>query len=188
MTCARARAAGLPVYDKPDSTGICFIGERPFRDFLKRYIADTPGPIETAEGERLGVHHGLAFYTLGQRGGLEIGGRAGHAEGAWYVARKDRVRNSLIVVQGHDHPLLLSRALLTGPMHWLVPVPVVPFQAMAKVRYRQADQAVIVTPLADGRARLVFDLDQRAVTPGQYAVLYQGTRCLGGGIIETTSG
>jgi tRNA-specific 2-thiouridylase len=185
---ARARAAGLPVYDKPDSTGICFIGERPFREFLSRYIADTPGPIETAEGERLGAHRGLAFYTLGQRGGLEIGGRTGHAEGAWYVARKDRVRNTLIVVQGHDHPLLLSRALLTGPMHWLAPAPVAPFQAMAKVRYRQADQVVIVTPLADGRARLEFDLDQRAVTPGQYAVLYQGTRCLGGGVIEMTSG
>ncbi|HQZ79088.1 MAG TPA: tRNA 2-thiouridine(34) synthase MnmA [Steroidobacteraceae bacterium] len=185
---ARARAAGLPVYDKPDSTGICFIGERPFREFLSRYIAATPGPIETPAGERVGIHHGLAFYTLGQRGGLEVGGRAGHVEGAWYVARKDRARNSLMVVQGHDHPLLLSRALVTGPMHWLAPAPVAPFQAKAKVRYRQADQAVNVMPLANGRARLEFDLDQRAVTPGQYAVLYEGTRCLGGGVIEFTSG
>ena len=183
---ARARAAGLPVYDKPDSTGICFIGERPFRDFLARYVAGEPGSIETPAGARLGTHRGLAFYTLGQRGGLEIGGQSGHAEGAWYVARKDRARNVLVVVQGHDHPLLQSRALLTGPMHWLVARPQAPFRAMAKVRYRQADQAVRVTPLADGRACLEFDLDQRAVTPGQYAVLYAGTQCLGGGVIEST--
>lgn len=183
---ARARAAGLPVYDKPDSTGICFIGERPFREFLSRYVAATPGPIESPQGERLGEHRGLAFYTLGQRGGLEIGGRAGHAEGAWYVARKDRARNTLVVVQGHDHPLLQAKALLTGPMHWLAPTPIAPFRAMAKLRFRQADQAARVTPLADGRARLEFDLDQRAVTPGQYAVLYEGTRCLGGGVIEST--
>lgn len=184
---ARARRAGLPVYDKPDSTGICFIGERPFREFLSRYVADSPGPIETPAGEHLGTHHGLAFYTLGQRGGLEVGGRAGHAEGAWYVARKDRARNALVVVQGHDHPLLMSAALRTARMHWLAPSPPAAFRAAAKARYRQPDQPVSVTPLADGGARLAFDLDQRAVTPGQYAVLYQGTRCLGGAVIEDTS-
>jgi tRNA-specific 2-thiouridylase len=183
---ARARAAGLPVYDKPDSTGICFIGERPFRDFLARYVAGAPGPIMTPEGEVLGTHRGLAFHTLGQRGGLEVGGRAGHAEGAWYVARKDTTRNALVVVQGRDHPLLLTRVLRTGPMHWLMPPPGGRFDALAKVRYRQPDQRVAVTVLADGRARLEFDLDQRAVTPGQYAVIYQGTRCLGGGVIEAT--
>ncbi len=183
---ALARAAGLPVYDKPDSTGICFIGERPFREFLARYIADAPGPIVTAEGEDLGTHQGLAFHTLGQRGGLAIGGRAGRAPAAWYVARKDQARNALVVVQGHDHPLLLARALRTAPVHWLATPPAAPFRAHAKLRYRQADQAVRVTPLADGGARLEFDLDQRAVTPGQYAVLYEGTRCLGGGVIEAT--
>jgi tRNA-specific 2-thiouridylase len=182
---AIARAAGLPVYDKPDSTGICFIGERPFREFLGRYLDDRPGPVETPEGEWLGSHHGLAFYTLGQRSGLEIGGRAGHTGGAWYVARKDAARNALVVVQGHDHPLLQGRALLTGPVHWLGSPPAGPFRAQAKVRYRQADQAVEVTPLADGRALLEFDLDQRAVTPGQYAVLYEGTHCLGGAVIES---
>lgn len=183
---ARARGAGLPVYDKPDSTGICFIGERPFREFLSRFVADTPGPLETPGGARLGTHRGLAFYTLGQRGGLEIGGQSGHAEGAWYVARKDRARNALIVVQGHDHPLLKSAALRTGRMHWLAPPPAAAFRAAAKVRYRQSDQPVAVTMLANECIHLEFDLDQRAVTPGQYAVLYEGTRCLGGGVIEDT--
>ncbi|MBV6415706.1 MAG: tRNA-specific 2-thiouridylase MnmA [Steroidobacteraceae bacterium] len=184
---ARARSAGLPVYDKPDSTGICFIGERPFREFLARHVGTDPGPIETPEGERLGTHQGLAFHTLGQRGGLEIGGLAGHAEGAWYVARKDTTRNALIVVQGHDHPLLLARSVTTGPMNWLVAEPRAPFAASARLRYRQPDQAVRVTPLADGGTRLDFDVDQRAATPGQYAVLYQDTRCLGGGVIEAVT-
>jgi len=182
----RARRAGLPVYDKPDSTGICFIGERPFREFLSQYIVSEPGPIETADGERIGTHRGLAFYTLGQRGGLEIGGQSGHDEGAWYVARKDVARNALIVVQGHDHPLLQSTALVTEAFHWLARVPDGAFRAMAKVRYRQADQPVDVMPLAGGRVRLTFDQPQRAVAPGQYAVLYRGTRCIGGGVIEST--
>jgi len=182
----RARRAGLPVYDKPDSTGICFIGERPFREFLAQYIAPEPGPIETADGERLATHRGLAFYTLGQRGGLEIGGQSGRDEGAWYVARKDVARNALIVVQGHDHPLLQSTALATETFHWLTRAPDGPFRAMAKVRYRQADQPVGVSPLAGGRVRLAFDRPQCAVAPGQYAVLYQGTRCIGGGVIEST--
>lgn len=182
----RARRAGLPVYDKPDSTGICFIGERPFRQFLAHYIADAPGPIETPAGERLGTHHGLAFYTLGQRGGLEVGGRAGHTGGAWYVARKDPARNALIVVQGHDHPLLLSRALRTGPVNWLSTERQEPFTAAVKVRYRQEDQPARITPLAGGGVHVGFDHAQRAVAPGQYAVLYDGSRCLGGGVIEST--
>src|SRR5687768_4488420 len=115
-----AREAGLPVFDKPDSTGICFIGERPFREFLARYIPTSPGDIVTESGEIVGRHRGLAFYTLGQRGGLEIGGRAGARDEPWYVAGKDLARNRLVAVQGHDHPLLVSRALSTGPCNWLV--------------------------------------------------------------------
>lgn len=181
----RARRAGLPVFDKPDSTGICFIGERPFREFLERFVAPTPGPIESPEGELLGTHQGLAFYTLGQRGGLQIGGRRGHSEQPWYVAAKDGRRNVLVVVQGHDHPLMASSALTTEAMHWLTSPRTEPFRCTAKVRYRQADQAALLEPLPDGTARLIFDQPQRAVTPGQYAVIYDGDRCLGGGVIET---
>ena len=181
----RARRAGLPVHDKPDSTGICFIGERPFREFLGQYIADRPGPVETPSGERLGTHQGLAFYTLGQRGGLEIGGRAGHVEAPWYVARKDLARNALIVVQGHDHPLLLAHGVTTGVAHWLVPTPRSPFEAAVKLRYRQADQPCRVSPRADGRLHIECRDPQRAVTPGQFAVLYDGSRCLGGAVIES---
>jgi tRNA-uridine 2-sulfurtransferase len=180
-----ARRAGLPVFDKPDSTGICFVGERPFRDFLARFLPRSPGPLMTAEGERLGTHEGLAFYTLGQRGGLCIGGRSGHPEQPWYVAAKDAQRNALIVVQGHDHPLLASGALCTGPWHWLSSAPREPLRCTVKVRYRQSDQSAVLEPLADGTARIVFDSAQRAVTPGQYAVAYEGDRCLGGAVIET---
>jgi len=182
----RARRAGLPVFDKPDSTGICFIGERPFREFLEKFLDKTPGPIESADGERLGTHQGLAFYTLGQRGGLQIGGRRGHSEEPWYVAVKDARRNVLVAVQGHDHPLLASEALTTGPMHWLTTEPrTASFRCTAKVRYRQADQPALFEPQPDGTARLIFEQRQRAVTPGQYAVIYDGDRCLGGAVIET---
>ncbi len=183
----RARKAGLPVFDKPDSTGICFIGERPFRDFLARFVRDEPGPIESPEGERLGTHRGLAFYTLGQREGLLIGGRRGRAEQPWYVAVKDSSRNALVVVQGHDHPLLWSRELTTGAMHWLLSAPAEPLRCTVKVRYRQPDQLATLAPDADGSARIVFDEPQRAVTEGQYAVIYDGDRCLGGAVIETVS-
>jgi tRNA-specific 2-thiouridylase len=183
----RARSAGLPVFDKPDSTGICFIGERPFRDFLGRFLRDEPGAIETAEGERLGTHRGLAFYTLGQREGLHIGGRKGRDEAPWYVAVKDSARNTLVVVQGHDHPLLTSQALTTGALHWLVePVPT-PLRCTVKVRYRQPDQPASVEMLPEGGVRVVFDTAQRAVTPGQFAVMYDGERCLGGAVIETVT-
>jgi len=182
----RAHAAGLSrVSDKPDSTGICFIGERPFREFLGRFVEPTPGPIESPEGELLGTHQGLAFYTLGQRGGLQIGGRRGHSEQPWYVTAKDGRRNVLVVVQGHDHPLLASSALTTEAMHWLTTPRAEPFRCTAKVRYRQADQDALFEPLPDGTARLIFDQPQRAVTPGQYAVIYDGDRCLGGAVIET---
>jgi tRNA-uridine 2-sulfurtransferase len=181
----RARRAGLPVFDKPDSTGICFIGERPFREFLERYLPRLPGPVESPEGERLGTHRGLAFYTLGQRGGLGLGGQPGRPEEPWYVAAKDAPRNTLIVVQGHDHPLLASRALTTGSWHWLGPAPAAALRCTVKVRYRQADQRALLTPLQGGTVHLEFAEPQRAVTPGQYAVAYDGTRCLGGGVIET---
>lgn len=183
----RARRAGLPVFDKPDSTGICFIGERPFREFLERYLPRTPGPVESPEGERLGTHRGLAFYTLGQRGGLGLGGQPGRPEQPWYVAAKDAARNALIVVQGHDHPLLASTALTTGSWHWLGPAPAGALRCTVKVRYRQADQRALLTPLQRGTVHLEFAEPQRAVTPGQYAVAYDGTRCLGGGVIETVT-
>ena len=184
---ARAREAGLPVFDKPDSTGICFIGERPFREFLGQFVAERPGPIETGDGEALGEHRGLSFYTLGQRAGLNIGGRPGRPELPWYVAAKDPRRNALIVVQGQDHPLLLSAALTTGPLHWLSRPRAEPFACAVKVRYRQADQRARLEPLPDGAARIVFERPQRAVTPGQYAVVYEGERCLGGGVIESVA-
>ncbi len=183
----RARRAGLPVFDKPDSTGICFIGERPFREFLGRYLPAAPGPIESADGERLGSHSGLAFYTLGQRGGLGLGGRQGHAEQPWYVAAKDPARNALIVVQGHDHPLLSSVALTTGRWHWLTSPPEGPLRCTVKIRYRQADQRALLTPRSDGTVHLEFAEPQRAVTPGQYAVAYDGDRCVGGGVVEVAA-
>jgi tRNA-specific 2-thiouridylase len=184
---SHARRAGLPVFDKPDSTGICFIGERPFREFLARFLERTPGPIETPAGERLGSHEGLAFYTLGQRGGLGIGGRPGHAEEAWYVAAKDAARNTLVIVQGHDHPLLASGALVTAGWHWLVPARRAAFPGAVKVRYRQADQPALLEPRADGGMHIRFEHPQRAVTPGQYAVAYEGERCLGGGVIASAA-
>ena len=180
----RARRAGLPVFDKPDSTGICFIGERPFREFLGKFLHDQPGPIETPEGEQVGSHRGLAFYTLGQREGLQIGGRRGASEQPWYVGAKVASRNALIVVQGHDHPLLSSSELTTGRMHWLAEPRPEPFRCTVKVRYRQADQPAMLEPRADGGARIVFERPQRAVTPGQYAVVYDTDRCLGGAVIE----
>jgi tRNA-uridine 2-sulfurtransferase len=184
---ALARRAGLPVFDKPDSTGICFIGERPFREFLARFLARTPGSIETPEGERVGAHDGLPFYTLGQRTGLCIGGRAGRLEQPWYVAAKDTARNVLVVVQGHDHPLLFTTALVTGRWHWLTAPRAEAFRCTVRVRYRQSEQAAHFEPQVEDGARIVFEQPQRAVTPGQYAVAYDGERCLGGAVIESVS-
>jgi len=182
---ARARRAGLPVFDKPDSTGICFIGERPFREFLGRFLPQQPGPIESAQGERIGTHRGLAFYTLGQRAGLAVGGRRGAAQRPWYVAAKESSRNVLVVVQGDDHPRLWARELSTEPLHWLSEPLTAPRRCAVRVRHRQSEQPALVEPLASGTARIVFDEPQRAMTPGQYAVLYDGTRCLGGAVIDT---
>jgi tRNA-specific 2-thiouridylase len=180
-----AHAAGLPVFDKPDSTGICFIGERPFREFLSRHLDTRPGPIETADGRVVGEHRGLALYTLGQRGGLGVGGRAGTDAAPWYVAEKIAARNALIVVQDQDHPLLLSDAFEVEGVQWLNPGVArdVPFECGVKTRYRQADLACSVTHGVQGEVRVQLAAAARAVTPGQCAVFYQGERCLGGGVI-----
>lgn len=180
----RARAAALPVFDKKDSTGICFIGERPFRAFLATYLPARPGAIESIDGAWLGEHQGLMYYTLGQRHGLGIGGRADLPEAAWYVAAKDLARNVLVVVQGHDHATLQTTELVTEPVHWLAPR-AAHFRCAAKTRYRQADQLCEVEMVGE-RARVRFDEPQRAVTPGQFAVFYDGDVCLGGGVIAST--
>jgi tRNA-specific 2-thiouridylase len=191
----RAHAAGLSVHDKPDSTGICFIGERPFEDFLGRYIRASAGPIEDAAGMVIGEHRGLSFYTIGQRSGLRVGGRAGSAQAPWYVAAKDLERNALIVVQDHDHPLLMSAAFEVEELRWLAgaapaepdaarpDATPAPFECMVKTRYRQRDLACSVEFRTAGRARVALRQPARAITPGQYAVFYRGDRCLGGGII-----
>ena len=178
-----ARDLGLPVHAKRDSTGICFIGERPFREFLAQYLPAQPGDMVTADGEVIGRHDGLMFYTLGQRQGLGLGGRAGAAEAPWYVAAKDLSSNRLIVVQGHDHPLLYADALHAGTCHWIngPPEPLArgELRCAAKARYRQADQHCRVT-LADEGISALFERPQWAITPGQYLVMYDGDRCLGG--------
>lgn len=182
----RAREAGLPVHDKADSTGICFIGERPFADFLARYIEDTPGPIESLQGETLGTHRGLPFYTIGQRDGLMIGGRHGHAAEPWYVARKDSQRNTLVVAQRHEQQALCSQQVRVQSVNWLCEPPALPHPLNVKLRYRQADQAATLEPSETGVHELRFAEPQRAATCGQYAVFYQSRRCLGGGLIADT--
>lgn len=180
-----AHHIGLGNAAKKDSTGICFIGERPFREFLNRYLPLKPGPIETVDGRQLGEHVGLAFYTLGQRRGIGLGGDAQGSDEPWYVARKDIDNNRLIVVQGHDHPMLLSHALHADGVHWVSGMQADSGSVTAQVRYRQSDQLGHLLPLGDERFELQFDAKQRAVTPGQSAVLYQNEVCLGGGFIET---
>ena len=182
----RALRAGLPVHDKADSTGICFIGERPFAQFLARYLPETPGPIETLDGRVLGQHRGLPFYTLGQRTGLEIGGVRGSAAEPWYVARKDPARNVLRVVQGAGRAQLGSTEVRTGAINWLCEPPVTVFDAGVKLRYRQADQLATVELQPAHGALLHMQSAQWAATPGQTAALYVGERCLGGGVIEET--
>ncbi len=179
-----AHERALPVHDKRDSTGICFIGERPFAEFLAHYLPAQPGSIETPEGRRVGTHRGLMYYTLGQRQGLEVGGVRGAAERPWYVAAKDLRRNTLVVVQQHDHPLLLCTEFVTEPAHWIAgAAPAGQFRCTVKTRYRQADQACEVRILPDGRCSVRTDVAQRAVTPGQSAVFYLGDECLGGAVI-----
>jgi tRNA-uridine 2-sulfurtransferase len=187
---ARAHAAGLPVFDKPDSTGICFIGERPFQEFLSRHLNTEPGPIEDAGGRVIGEHRGLALYTLGQRSGLRLGGRAGAAEAPWYVAAKDIRRNALVVVQDHEHPLLMSDTFEVDAMHWLVPgeaqaavFATGSLECAVKTRYRQSDLDARVERRGSDRLTATLRKPARAVTPGQYAVFYRGDVCLGGGVI-----
>lgn len=185
---ALARKAGLAPHDKKDSTGICFIGERPFRDFLKRYLPPRPGDIETVEGVVVGRHQGLMYHTLGQRRGLGIGGRRGRSGAPWYVVGKDPVRNVLVVAQGHDHELLYSRSLHASALCWMGgEAPQLPLRCHAKTRYRQPDQACRVLPSQAEGVRIEFDRPQRAVAPGQFVVLYQGDECLGGGVIQHTA-
>jgi tRNA-specific 2-thiouridylase len=179
-----AREAGLPNHAKRDSTGICFIGERPFREFLSRYIPRDPGPMVTDDGRRIGEHQGLMFYTIGQRQGLGIGGRRDAASDPWYVAAKDLGSNTLTVVQGHDHPLLLRERLGAADPSWVSGAAPASGEALAaKTRYRQADSACAVRSSGESGFELEFATPQWAVTPGQSAVLYRGDTCLGGGII-----
>jgi len=187
---AIAKREGIPTWAKKDSTGICFIGERPFRDFLARYLPKTPGPIETPEGRVVGRHHGLAYYTLGQRQGLGIGGTRHGSDAPWFVAGKDDARNALVVVQGHDDSRLFRAVVDAQTMHWIAgvaPEPASLAELGAKTRYRMPDARCRVELLAAGRARATFEAPQWAPTPGQYLVLYDGDVCLGGGVITRTA-
>ncbi|MET0291851.1 MAG: tRNA 2-thiouridine(34) synthase MnmA [Steroidobacteraceae bacterium] len=182
-----ARSAGLPVHAKADSTGICFIGERPFREFLRQHLSDAPGPILDSEGRQWGEHPGLHHFTLGQRGGIGLGGLREASAEPWYVAAKRESDRALIVVQGKHHPLLQTRAVLTETVNWLVAPTADRFSAGVKLRYRQEDQQTEVEVRNDGTLFLRPEMPQRAVTPGQSAVLYVGERCLGGGVIAQTT-
>jgi tRNA-specific 2-thiouridylase len=186
-----AAEMGLPNAKKKDSTGICFIGERPFREFLNRYLSHAPGPIEDERGRKLGTHVGLSFYTLGQRQGLGIGGVKGRdrvqgVHAPWFVARKDLARNALVVVQGHEHATLLSNALVADDVSWVAGSAPPAGRYAAKTRYRQADAACALRHV-DGGFALDFESPQWAVTPGQSAVLYNGEVCLGGGVIASAT-
>ncbi len=178
-----ARTQGFANHRKKDSTGICFIGERRFRDFLERYIQTNPGPMVDQEGCRVGEHAGLPYYTLGQRQGLGIGGLKGRPEAPWYVVDKRVDLNHLVVTQQASD--LDNDWLATGELNWLVDAVDLPMEVAAKVRYRQADQAATVRKRADGRLLVQFATPQRAITPGQYVCLYDGEVCLGGGTIES---
>ena len=180
-----AEANNLVTASKKDSTGICFIGERRFKDFLQQYLPAQPGRIETPDGDDIGEHHGLMYHTLGQRQGLGIGGLKDYPDAPWFVAGKDLSRNVLIAVQGKNHPLLFKDWLTTTDVFWVNQPIREPLRCKAKVRYRQADQDCVIEP-TDSGYRVVFDQPQRAVTPGQSVVFYLDDICLGGGVIETT--
>ncbi len=178
-----ARKIGLPNHARPDSTGICFIGERPFRDFLSTYLAEIPGPIETETGQVLGRHRGLHFYTLGQRSGLGIGGRRDAIEAPWYVISKDQSRRALIVAQNPVHPRLMALALQADRIHWIAGAPpVVPTEVSIRIRHRQTPVPAMLD-IRNSLIHLEFLNPLRAVAPGQYAVVYRGETCLGGGRI-----
>ncbi|MCW9733047.1 tRNA 2-thiouridine(34) synthase MnmA [Avibacterium sp. 20-15] len=182
---AIAEDLGLVTAKKKDSTGICFIGERKFKDFLARFLPAQPGDIKTTEGEIIGRHQGLMYHTLGQRKGLGIGGVKGKAENAWYVVEKDLTNNVLVVAQGLDNSALLSSGLIAQQLHWVDRQPIrEPLRCTVKTRYRQTDIPCQIIPINDDSIEVRFDEPQIAVTPGQSAVFYQGEICLGGGIIE----
>ncbi|WP_371366486.1 tRNA 2-thiouridine(34) synthase MnmA [Pseudomonas sp. QL9] len=182
---AIAEKYGLATAKKKDSTGICFIGERRFSDFLKQYLPAQPGDIETTDGQVIGRHAGLMYHTIGQRQGLGIGGMKNADDSPWYVLEKDLTRNVLVVGQGNDHPWLFSRALHASHIFWVNPIDLTqPRTLRAKVRYRQADQDCVLERTTEGY-RTVFAEPQRAVTPGQSVVFYDGEVCLGGGVIES---
>ena len=181
-----AEQAGFVNHDKKDSTGICFIGERKFSDFLQRFLPAQPGEIRSLDDELLGRHHGLMYYTLGQRKGLGIGGVRGSAEDAWYTVAKDLQHNILRVAQGVDHPALFHTHLRASQLHWVSgQPPQAPFTCRAKVRYRQADQDCEISLLQDDQCIVEFNQAQRAITPGQSVVFYQQDQCLGGGVIDS---
>ncbi|MBV1874783.1 MAG: tRNA 2-thiouridine(34) synthase MnmA, partial [Gammaproteobacteria bacterium] len=184
-----AEQQGFINHNKKDSTGICFIGERRFSDFLEQYIPAQPGKITTDSGDIIGDHRGLMFYTLGQRQGIGVGGLKNHTESPWYVVKKDLEKNTLVVAQGNNHPLLFTQSLSCSKVDWVSgTAPELPFQCAAKTRYRQPDQACIIKNQPEGTGYLVsFANKQRAVTPGQSVVFYDALNCLGGGVIESTS-
>ena len=180
-----AAAAGLVTHAKKDSTGICFIGERRFREFLNHYLPAQPGPIRTVDGEELGEHAGLMFHTIGQRQGLKIGGRRDGSGEPWYVVGKDLDHNTLIVAQGRNHPALFHQRLYASQLYWIAGEPPhLPLACAAKIRYRQPDQACALETLDGDCAEVCFNEPQRAVTPGQSVVFYRNDECLGGGIID----
>ena len=182
---AIAEQLGLATAKKKDCTGICFIGERKFREFLARYLPAQPGAIETVEGKVIGEHQGLMYHTLGQRKGLRIGGLKDGDENPWYVVDKDVERNVLVVAQGHNHPRLYSDGLIAKQLHWVDRKErTKPFDCVVKTRYRQQDIPCHVEPLDNDTIKVTFTSPQAAVTPGQSAVFYLGEECLGGGIIE----
>lgn len=180
-----ARHLNLKTHDKKDSTGICFIGERRFKQFLNEYLLAKPGEIHSVTGEILGKHDGLMFYTLGQRQGLGIGGTKEGNDLPWYVVDKDLINNILLVAQGSNHPRLYSQGLICQPIHWLLnEAPSLPFTCYAKVRYRQEEQPCVISPETENSHCVMFANPQRAVTPGQYIVFYYKNQCLGGSLIE----
>ncbi len=181
-----AKKLNLTTHAKKDSTGLCFIGERPFKQFLNEYMLATPGDIQNTMGEVLGKHDGLMFYTIGQRQGLNIGGVKDAIDAPWYVVDKDLKNNVLMVAQGTEHPMLYANGLICGPIHWLAPQSVADFPktCFAKTRYRQPEQACIISPQNNNEHVIMFSSPQRAITVGQYIVFYDKNICLGGAVIE----
>ena len=183
-----AKKTGLITHDKKDSTGICFIGEQPFRNFLSSFIKPVKGLIKTTDGESIGEHEGIFFYTLGQRQGLGIGGVKNATNAPWYVVKKNIEKNELIVAQDHDHPLLHNKYLTALDINWISgKTPSLPFECKAKCRYRQSDQNCTIEKNENNRFFVSFDSTQRAITPGQFIVFYEENICLGGGIIDSVN-